>query len=151
MAPLVIERGAGAHQLRIMRVDPGQAMPPAPPLPALNWRAQSLAPRGPGVVTPLPPKEIDGLRAHGERTTWTIAAGRIGNERAIEIVREVWTSPELLLTLATRDFDPRSGEVAYRLQNLRRGEPDPALMRVPADYTQHRPPSPRTPSSAPRG
>lgn len=150
VAPLFIERGAGAHQLRIMRVEPGQAMPAPPPLPGLSWRAHSLAPRGPGVVTPLPPKEIEGLRAHGERTTWTIEAGRIGNERPIEIVREVWTSPELLLTLATRDFDPRSGEVAYRLQNLRRGEPDPALMRVPADYQQLRPPGPRAPASAPR-
>ncbi|MBL8332264.1 MAG: hypothetical protein JNM08_04140, partial [Rubrivivax sp.] len=58
----------------------------------------------------------------------------IGNERPIQIVREVWTSPDLVLTLSVRDQDPRSGEVNYRLEQLRRGDPDPALMRVPADY-----------------
>ena len=31
-------------------------------------------------------------------------------------------------------FDPRSGEVNYRLKNIKRGEPDAALMRVPPDY-----------------
>jgi hypothetical protein len=31
------------------------------------------------------------------------------------------------------DFDPRSAEVSYRLAQLKRGEPDPALMKEPAD------------------
>ncbi|MCW5609194.1 MAG: hypothetical protein KIS83_00680 [Rubrivivax sp.] len=101
---------------------------------------------------PLGSKEIEGQRAHGERTTWTIEAGRVGNERPIEIVREVWTAPDLMLTLSSRDFDPRSGEVNYRLQQLRRGEPDAALMRVPQDYRKAgRPERPERPSApAPR-
>ena len=106
---------------------------PAPP-PAVQWRSQVLAPRGAGTVTPLPAREIEGLRANGERTTWVIEAGKVGNEKPIQITREVWTSPELMVTVHSRDFDPRSGEVNYRLKHLKRGEPDASLMRVPADY-----------------
>lgn len=122
-------------ELRVMRIDgPGApgAVPPAPPLVAL--RAQHVAPRGPGVLSPLGSKEIEGLKVNGERSSWTIEAGKLGNEKPIVITRDVWTSPELMLTVASRDFDPRSGEVNYRLQKIRRGEPDAALMKVPADY-----------------
>ena len=97
-------------------------------------RSQMLAPRGPGVSTSLGSKELEGVRVNGERTTWTIEAGKLGNEKPIVITREVWTSPELMLTVYSRDFDPRSAEVVYRLSKLKRGEPDAALMRVPADY-----------------
>ena len=51
-----------------------------------------------------------------------------------------------MLTLRSRDFDPRSNEVNYRLQNHRRGEPDAALMRVPADYNVRKP-APRASSA----
>lgn len=106
---------------------------PLPPS-AVQWRSQVLGPRGPGTVTPLPARDIEGLRANGERTTWVIETGKVGNEKPIQITREVWTSPDLMVTLQSRDFDPRSGEVNYRLKNLKRGEPDAALLRVPADH-----------------
>ena len=86
------------------------------------------------MVTPLGQRTLEGVNAVGERTTWTIPAGQIGNERPIEIVREVWTSPELKITLQSRDADPRSGEVRYQVTQLRRGEPSAALMQVPVDY-----------------
>ncbi len=137
--PVVVTRSdGGVQQVQVIRLQGGEGLPPSAewgvPPPAVQWRAATLAPRGPGVTQPLPAREIEGLRANGERTTWTIPAGQIGNERPIEIVREVWTSPELMVTLQSRDFDPRSGETLYRLSNLRRGEPDAALMRVPPDY-----------------
>jgi hypothetical protein len=101
----------------------------------VQLRATQFAPRGSGTVQPLPAKDLEGLRVNGERTSWVIEAGKVGNERPITITREVWTSPELMLTVSSRDFDPRSGEVNYRLQNVRRGEPDAALMKVPAEFT----------------
>ena len=116
------------------------ALPPLPPIPPLDvpqavaLRAADFAPRGAGAVTPLGSKELEGMKVNGERTSWTIEAGKVGNEKPFTITRDVWTSPELGVTVATRDFDPRSGEVNYRLQNLKRGEPDAALMKVPADY-----------------
>ena len=109
--------------------------PPLPPMPPLLLHAPSL-PRQGGTTTALPPKEIEGVKVTGERTTWTIEAGKIGNEKAIVSTREVWRSPELMLTVQSRDADPRSGEQNYRLEKLKRGEPDPALMKPPADFSE---------------
>jgi hypothetical protein len=119
----------------------------AVPPPAVQWRAQTLSPRGAGTVSPLGGKDIEGVRANGERTAWVIEAGKIGNEKPIQITREVWTAPDLMVTLLSRDFDPRTGEVSYRLKNLKRGEPDAALMRVPAEF--NRPARPAQPPKAP--
>lgn len=108
---------------------------PAPPVPPVPLLPLGWQPREGGTTTALPPKEIDGLKVTGERTTWTVEAGRIGNERPLVTTREVWRSPELMLTVQSRDADPRLGEQNYRLEKIRRGEPDAALMKPPADYT----------------
>lgn len=134
-------------QVEIIRLPRDGAAGPAadgpPPPPAVQWRSQVLSPRGAGTSVPLPEREIEGVRANGERTTWLIEAGKVGNEKPIQITREVWTAPELMVTVQSRDFDPRSGEVNYRLKNLKRGEPDAALMRVPADYSKPAQKAPR--------
>ena len=143
-------QGGRPGDLQVLRIDahrddrlaalpPVPPMPDVPPMPApLMQRLPGFAPRGPGVLTPLGSKEIEGLRVDGERTTWTIEPGRLGNEKPIVITREVWTSPELLLTVQSREFDPRSGEATYRLSKVRRGEPDAALMKVPSDHDSGR-------------
>jgi hypothetical protein len=111
--------------------------PPAPPVPPVPLMLQlPMQPRSGGVTTALPPREIDGVKVNGERTTWTIEAGKIGNEKPIVSTREVWRSPELMLTVQSRDADPRSGEQNYRLEKIRRGEPDPALMKPPAEFSE---------------
>jgi len=89
---------------------------------------------------------IEGVEAEGTRTTMTIPAGEIGNERAIEIVSERWYSPELQTVVMTRHSDPRFGETVYRLTNVSRGEPDKTLFQVPSDYTMREPPSPPLPT-----
>jgi hypothetical protein len=78
---------------------------------------------------------IEGVNAVGSKTTITIPAGQIGNERSIEIVDERWFSPDLKTVVMTRHSDPRSGEVIYRLTNINRTEPDHSLFEVPSDYT----------------
>jgi hypothetical protein len=78
---------------------------------------------------------IEGIEAEGTRTTLTIPAGRIGNERPIEIVSERWYSPELQTVVMTKRSDPRFGETIYRLTNIQRGEPSPSLFVPPPDYT----------------
>ncbi|RZL38012.1 MAG: hypothetical protein EOP35_06990 [Rubrivivax sp.] len=114
---------------------PAPAAIPLPPQPPLLLRGP-LLPREGGTTTALAARDIDGLKVNGERTTWTIEAGKIGNEKPIVISREVWRSPELMLTVSSRDADPRTGEQNYRLENIRRGEPDPALMKPPADFSE---------------
>ncbi|HEX5874320.1 MAG TPA: hypothetical protein VFY60_06690, partial [Pyrinomonadaceae bacterium] len=78
---------------------------------------------------------IEGVEAEGTRTTVTIPAGEIGNERAIEIVSERWYSPELQLVVMTRHSDPRFGETTYKLTNINRTEPAKTMFEVPSDYT----------------
>jgi len=78
---------------------------------------------------------IEGVEAEGTRTTLTIPAGAIGNERSINIVSERWYSPELQLVVMSKHSDPRFGETTYRLTNINRSEPARTLFEVPADYT----------------
>ncbi|MFN7949386.1 MAG: energy transducer TonB [Blastocatellia bacterium] len=78
---------------------------------------------------------IEGVKAEGTRWTTTIQAGEIGNERPIEIVNEIWYSPELQVELMRRFSDPRNGETIYKLVNINRSEPDKSLFEVPSDYT----------------
>ena len=78
---------------------------------------------------------FDGVAADGTRTTMTIPAGAVGNERPIEIVTERWYSNQLHTTVMTKTVDPRMGETVYTLKNIRLGEPAHSLFEVPADYS----------------
>jgi hypothetical protein len=84
---------------------------------------------------------IEGVMVEGTRTTFTIPAGEIGNERPIEIVSERWYSPELQVVVMTRRSDPRTGETTYKLTRVNRTEPLKSLFEVPPDYTVTEPPA----------
>jgi len=78
---------------------------------------------------------IDGIEAEGTRSTITIPAGEIGNEREIRIVNERWYSKELQSVIMSKHSDPRVGDNSYKLTNIKRGDPHPSLFEVPSDYT----------------
>jgi hypothetical protein len=78
---------------------------------------------------------IEGVEADGSRTTVTIPAGQIGNERPIEIVSESWYSPQLKTLVMSKQNDPRMGETSYRLTNIQLIEPLPSMFEPPAGYT----------------
>jgi hypothetical protein len=78
---------------------------------------------------------IEGVQAEGTRTTSTIAAGDIGNERPINIVDERWYSSDLQMTVMSKHSDPRTGETNFTLKNINRSSPPPTLFEVPSDYT----------------
>ena len=80
-------------------------------------------------------KVIEGVEATGTRSTVTIPAGEMGNEKPLAIVTERWYSPELNTVVTSRHSDPRMGESTFRLTQISRGEPDRSLFEVPADYT----------------
>ena len=77
---------------------------------------------------------IEGVESEGTRSTFTIPAGQIGNDRSLDTVSERWYSNELKTVVLTTRKDPRSGESNYKLTNLRRGEPSRQLFEVPSDY-----------------
>ena len=78
---------------------------------------------------------INGVSAQGTRTTRTIPAGEMGNEKPIVIVKETWYSPELQITVMTKRTDPRMGETVSQLTNIQKQEPAAALFQVPSDYS----------------
>ena len=80
-------------------------------------------------------RTIEGVKAEGTRSTITIPAGKVGNDRPLAIVSERWVSPELGLTLLSRHSDPRLGTTTYRLTGIDRREPPAALFETPPGYT----------------
>lgn len=85
---------------------------------------------------------IEGVPAHGKRTTRTIPAGQVGNEQAIVITTESWYSPDLKVLVMSKSNDPRMGETTYKLTNIQRSEPAASLFQVPDDYTVRDQPGP---------
>ncbi len=80
-------------------------------------------------------KTMEGVQVTGTRTTSTIPAGTIGNDRDLNILRETWYSSELKLVIQSTQSDPRFGETTYTLKNIQQGSPDVTLFQVPANYT----------------
>ncbi len=78
---------------------------------------------------------INGVNAEGTRTTRTIPAGQVGNDKPIQIVFERWYSPDLQIVVKSTRSDPRFGTTTYALNNVQRTEPAAALFTVPSDYT----------------
>lgn len=85
-------------------------------------------------VEQLGKRMIEGVECEGTKETLTIEAGKIGNERPIEIVTERWRSPELGVDVLRKHSDPRFGETNYRLQAITRSEQPRSLFEAPADY-----------------
>ncbi|HEV2350080.1 MAG TPA: hypothetical protein VG028_09580 [Terriglobia bacterium] len=78
---------------------------------------------------------IEGVQADGMRRTVTIPAGRIGNDKPIQIVTERWYSSQLQAVVLSKRSDPRVGETTYRLTNISQAEPAATLFQIPAGYT----------------
>jgi hypothetical protein len=77
---------------------------------------------------------MEGVTAEGTRTTETIEAGSIGNDRPIQVVNERWMSADLKTPVMTKHSDPRTGEESFRLTNVQRGEPGYDLFMLPPGY-----------------
>lgn len=88
---------------------------------------------------PLGKASIAGISADGTRTTTTIPANAMGNERPIDIVRERWYAPDLQIVLRSTQTDPRFGETTYEVTKIDRVEPSPLLFEVPSDYKLREP------------
>jgi hypothetical protein len=80
-------------------------------------------------------QQMAGVNVQGTRTTETIPAGAIGNDKPVVVVSERWYSPDLQMVVYSKRADPRFGTTVYQLTNITRDEPDAALFQVPSDYT----------------
>ena len=97
--------------------------------------AKAVSGANDAVKTDLGTQTIEGVPAQGTRITRTIPAGQVGNDQPLVITTETWMSPDLKVLVMSKTSDPRMGETTYRLTNVLRDEPDPALFQVPSDYT----------------
>jgi hypothetical protein len=86
------------------------------------------------ITASLGTQTINGVSAEGTRTTRTIPAGAIGNEKPIVITVERWYSPELQTMVVTKRSDPRVGDSVTQLTKIQRQEPAASLFQIPADY-----------------
>ena len=109
--------------------------PPGPPNVMIYSKTGTALSANPPDVQQLGTKVVEGVQADGTRTTLTISAGQIGNVNPIQIVDEVWRSPDLQVIVHSEHSDPRMGTTVYSLQNISRSDPSPTLFQVPSDYT----------------
>jgi len=79
-------------------------------------------------------REVEGVQAKGTRETFEIPAAQLGSSKPMQVVTEVWFSPELQVIVMSRHLDPIAGEHVFRLVNIRRAEPATTLFEVPSDY-----------------
>ena len=127
-------RGAAVGTFFIQTASgPPPVPPPAPPMIALTKHLATDEQLEANTES-LGSQTMEGVVVNGVRTTRTIPAGQIGNDRPISIVTEVWTSTDLKTIISSKRNDPRMGEQTFRLTNIVRAEPDPSLFTVPADF-----------------
>ena len=108
---------------------------PGPPPPGIMMqRTFRTADQGKAATEDLGTQTMEGVLVSGVRMTRTIPAGEMGNDRAMSIVTEVWTSPDLKTIVYSKRSDPRMGEQTFQLTNIQRAEPDASLFTVPADF-----------------
>jgi hypothetical protein len=88
-------------------------------------------------------QNIEGVAAKGTKSTITIAAGEIGNERALVTTTENWFSDELKISVLSKRTDPRFGDSSTKATSIRRGDQPLYLFEVPSDYKLLEMPPPR--------
>lgn len=79
-------------------------------------------------------KTIEGVQTEGTRVTFEIPAGRVGNDKPMQVVTETWFSSELQMIVMSRHLDPLAGEHVFRLVNIRRAEPAAEFFAIPSGF-----------------
>jgi hypothetical protein len=126
----------GAHYVLDVNGHKARKLPYLAAPPAQPGLPSDFADKAEPVKTESLGKQIiEGVEAEGTRSTITIPAGRVGNDRALEIVSERWYSPDLQVVVLSKHKDPFAGENIYRLTNISRDEPPLNLFEVPAGYS----------------
>ncbi len=82
-------------------------------------------------------RQIEGMTADGTRTIMTVPAGRMNNEKAIEIGCDRWYSSSLKTWILIECSDSRYGKSSYRMTQIKTEEPAASLFTVPRDYKIH--------------
>jgi len=84
-------------------------------------------------TTDLGDKMIEGIQAHGVRSTLQFAKEDSGQNINLTRIHEVWTAPEMKLVVRVIDGDPNGLETFWGLEKVLLA-PNPSLFQPPADY-----------------
>jgi hypothetical protein len=126
--------GPGPDAFYVQATGVATASGQLPPPPMIGQKVFLTNDQGQATTEDLGSQTMEGVFVTGVRTTRTIPAGQIGNDKPISIVTEVWTSPDLKTIVYSKRSDPRMGELTFQLTNITRVEPDASLFTVPADF-----------------
>lgn len=126
--------GPGPDAFYVQTADVAVASGQLPPPPMIAQKVFLTTDQGQATTEDLGSQTMEGVFVTGVRTTRTIPAGQIGNDKSISIVTEVWTSPDLKTIVYSKRSDPRMGEQTFQLTNITRADPDGSLFTVPADF-----------------
>jgi hypothetical protein len=101
-----------------------------------TFAGMRLGPDDPGWSAPvsLGEKTLDGIHVVGSQRVYTVAAGKVGNSKAVTLTVQQWSSPELGILVDKLETATTGGGYHYHLTQLTQSEPDPTLFAVPADY-----------------
>jgi len=118
----------------VIQMGTGVSAGDMPPMGIVMHKTSNSGEQGQAKTEDLGTQTMEGVLVTGVRTTRTIPAGAVGNDKPISIVTEVWTSPDLKTIVYSKRSDPRMGEQTFQLKNVVRTEPDASLFTVPADF-----------------
>jgi len=101
-----------------------------------TFAGMRIGPKDPGWSAPvsLGEKTLDGVHVVGSQRVYTVAAGKVGNSKAVTVTIQQWSSPELGIIVDKLVSSTTGGQFHYHLTQLTQAEPDPSLFTVPADY-----------------
>jgi hypothetical protein len=117
--PALTPEQKAAREARIQAVAVQTANIPKPTMPhAENLGTQSIL----------------GIYVQGFRHTRTIPVGEMGNDRELKRVDESWFSSDLNIQMESTINDPMADKTTTKVTSIDRGDPDPALFRIPDGY-----------------
>jgi hypothetical protein len=101
-----------------------------------HFAGMRIGPNQPGWSAPvsLGEKSIEGVHVVGTQKIYTMAAGTVGNEKAITITVQQWSSTDLGVIVDKTVTASTGGQSHYQLQQILQAEPSADLFRVPAGY-----------------
>jgi hypothetical protein len=79
-------------------------------------------------------RQMAGVAVHGVRETQTIPAEKSGTGKEIVTSDEFWYSADLRINMLIKHSDPRTGAVTMTVTQVKRSEPDPALLEIPEGF-----------------
>lgn len=130
-----------AYKVAYTRPEPPKPGPlePLNPLGAAGFLGQGPPPAERVEVAEqseaLGTRSFEGIEAEGQRVTVTYPPNSMGNAELLVITQESWYAASIQATMLAIHRHPQTGEIRTELLNIRVGEPDAELFRVPEGYT----------------